>query len=394
MLRDAEALTEALPALKAIGLRLVLDDFGTGYSSLGYLTRLPLDAIKIDRSFVDGLGTERRDTAITEAIIAMSQALSLERDRRGRRDAASGGGAARGWVAGWRRGSSSRARCPRRRSRGCSSWDGDGCPRRAGPTAEPVPGTPPTPGSRPGRARARLQLKGRLPRPDRRHGRAPALERPVRDRDAQGRRCRRAGSPAAPRPWCSRPSHRAPWVTPRRKDDLGARGARSATPAAPGRRSRASSASSSSAATCPTCSATARPESRTCGSSSCPCCAGRSRSRRDRWLPADRGTISARCAARHRGGPVAADAVDVAFVVWVDGPPAVALEPAPAVLDEAVTVFVVVPPQPVIATAAPVRATTATQARGRERGRLIGLMFGRCRLRSFPWDACMPVSTA
>ena len=71
-------LTEALPALKAIGLRLVLDDFGTGYSSLGYLTRLPLDAIKIDRSFVDGLGTERRDTAITEAIIAMSAALSLD----------------------------------------------------------------------------------------------------------------------------------------------------------------------------------------------------------------------------------------------------------------------------------------------------------------------------
>ena len=56
----------------------MLDDFGTGYSSLGYLTRLPLDALKVDRSFVDGLGTERRDTAITEAIIAMSQALSLE----------------------------------------------------------------------------------------------------------------------------------------------------------------------------------------------------------------------------------------------------------------------------------------------------------------------------
>jgi len=78
MLRHADALTEALPALQSIGLRLVLDDFGTGYSSLGYLTRLPLDAIKIDRSFVDGLGTERRDTAITEAIIAMSHALSLE----------------------------------------------------------------------------------------------------------------------------------------------------------------------------------------------------------------------------------------------------------------------------------------------------------------------------
>ncbi|MGH2867577.1 MAG: putative bifunctional diguanylate cyclase/phosphodiesterase [Solirubrobacteraceae bacterium] len=77
MLADAEGLTEALNALKAIGVRLVLDDFGTGYSSLSYLTRLPLDVLKVDRSFIDGLGTEPRDTAITEAIVAMSHALSL-----------------------------------------------------------------------------------------------------------------------------------------------------------------------------------------------------------------------------------------------------------------------------------------------------------------------------
>ena len=78
MLRDVEALTHVLEGLKAIGVQLVLDDFGTGYSSLGYLTRLPLDVLKIDRSFVDGLGTEQRDTAITEAVVAMSRALSLE----------------------------------------------------------------------------------------------------------------------------------------------------------------------------------------------------------------------------------------------------------------------------------------------------------------------------
>ena len=59
-------------------MRLVLDDFGTGYSSLAYLTRLPLDALKVDRSFIDGLGTDPRDTTITEAIVAMSHALSLE----------------------------------------------------------------------------------------------------------------------------------------------------------------------------------------------------------------------------------------------------------------------------------------------------------------------------
>ncbi|HWE09141.1 MAG TPA: EAL domain-containing protein [Solirubrobacteraceae bacterium] len=74
---DVDELAESLQALKALGVRLVLDDFGTGYSSLSYLTRLPLDMLKVDRSFVGGLGTEPRDTAITEAIVAMSQALSL-----------------------------------------------------------------------------------------------------------------------------------------------------------------------------------------------------------------------------------------------------------------------------------------------------------------------------
>jgi predicted signal transduction protein with EAL and GGDEF domain len=78
MLRELDALSEALTALKALGVRLVLDDFGTGYSSLGYLTHLPIDALKVDRSFVDGLGTEARDSAITEAITAMSRALGLE----------------------------------------------------------------------------------------------------------------------------------------------------------------------------------------------------------------------------------------------------------------------------------------------------------------------------
>ncbi len=78
LLADAETLAETLPALKRLGLRLVLDDFGTGYSSFSYLTRLPLDALKVDRSYVDGIGTEPRDTAITEAIIVMSHALSLQ----------------------------------------------------------------------------------------------------------------------------------------------------------------------------------------------------------------------------------------------------------------------------------------------------------------------------
>jgi EAL domain-containing protein (putative c-di-GMP-specific phosphodiesterase class I) len=78
LLEEADALGGTLRALKSIGVRLVLDDFGTGYSSLSYLTRLPLDALKVDRSFIDGLGTKPSDSAITEAIVGMARALSLE----------------------------------------------------------------------------------------------------------------------------------------------------------------------------------------------------------------------------------------------------------------------------------------------------------------------------
>ncbi|HET9124357.1 MAG TPA: EAL domain-containing protein [Solirubrobacteraceae bacterium] len=74
---QSEALFDTLAELKALGVSLILDDFGTGYSSLSYLTRLPLDVLKVDRSFIDGLGLEPRDTAVTEAIVAMSDALSL-----------------------------------------------------------------------------------------------------------------------------------------------------------------------------------------------------------------------------------------------------------------------------------------------------------------------------
>jgi diguanylate cyclase (GGDEF)-like protein/PAS domain S-box-containing protein len=77
LLGEDEAIGATLNALKRIGVGLVLDDFGTGYSSLSYLTRLPLDALKIDRSFVAALGTEGPDSAITEAIIGMARALSL-----------------------------------------------------------------------------------------------------------------------------------------------------------------------------------------------------------------------------------------------------------------------------------------------------------------------------
>ena len=59
-------------------MRIVLDDFGSGYSSLGHLRRFPIDAIKIDRSFVEGLGTQSRDAAIVGAILPMARALDID----------------------------------------------------------------------------------------------------------------------------------------------------------------------------------------------------------------------------------------------------------------------------------------------------------------------------
>ncbi|HVA44724.1 MAG TPA: EAL domain-containing protein [Acidimicrobiales bacterium] len=75
VMRDADAAVAVLEDLKAVGVSISIDDFGTGYSSLSYLRRLPLDEIKVDKSFVDGLGADPESTAIVAAVIAMAHAL-------------------------------------------------------------------------------------------------------------------------------------------------------------------------------------------------------------------------------------------------------------------------------------------------------------------------------
>jgi EAL domain-containing protein (putative c-di-GMP-specific phosphodiesterase class I) len=68
---------DALRALRLHGIRIAIDDFGTGYSSLHYLTRLPVDILKIDRSFINELNGTAEGAAITEAIIRLAQVLHL-----------------------------------------------------------------------------------------------------------------------------------------------------------------------------------------------------------------------------------------------------------------------------------------------------------------------------
>jgi diguanylate cyclase (GGDEF)-like protein/PAS domain S-box-containing protein len=70
--------TAILDRLRALGVRFSIDDFGTGYSSLSYLRRLPADAIKIDQSFVKGLGENVENTAVVRMIIELAHTLSLE----------------------------------------------------------------------------------------------------------------------------------------------------------------------------------------------------------------------------------------------------------------------------------------------------------------------------
>ncbi len=77
LMEDTIAASDALRGLRSLGLHLSVDDFGTGYSSLTYLKRFPVESIKIDRSFVAGLGLEADDTSIVEAVVRLGHSLGL-----------------------------------------------------------------------------------------------------------------------------------------------------------------------------------------------------------------------------------------------------------------------------------------------------------------------------
>jgi len=78
VMEDVARGQEVLRGLKALGCRIAIDDFGTGYSSLAYLKRFQVDVLKIDKSFVDGLGIEAEDTAVAQAIISLARSLRLD----------------------------------------------------------------------------------------------------------------------------------------------------------------------------------------------------------------------------------------------------------------------------------------------------------------------------
>jgi EAL domain-containing protein (putative c-di-GMP-specific phosphodiesterase class I) len=78
LLRRDERMYSDLMELKVIGVRLAIDDFGTGYSSLSYLRELPIDVLKIDKSFVDGIATSEQRLALVEGIVQIARTLQLQ----------------------------------------------------------------------------------------------------------------------------------------------------------------------------------------------------------------------------------------------------------------------------------------------------------------------------
>lgn len=78
MMEAPTAVVECLDGIRNMGVRIAMDDFGTGYSSLGALASLPIDTLKIDRSFISGLEVGQSNEKIVSAILSLAQSLQLE----------------------------------------------------------------------------------------------------------------------------------------------------------------------------------------------------------------------------------------------------------------------------------------------------------------------------
>ncbi len=78
LMRNIEETARRLTAIKALGVQIAIDDFGTGYSSLAHLQRFPVDALKIDRSFISGLGRNQEGETLIHSLVQLGKALSIE----------------------------------------------------------------------------------------------------------------------------------------------------------------------------------------------------------------------------------------------------------------------------------------------------------------------------
>jgi EAL domain-containing protein (putative c-di-GMP-specific phosphodiesterase class I) len=77
-MEDVEYAIDVLEQLKKLGIKVALDDFGTGYSSLEALRRFPLDALKIDKVFVDGVSKSQKDTAVVQLVIDLAHGVGIQ----------------------------------------------------------------------------------------------------------------------------------------------------------------------------------------------------------------------------------------------------------------------------------------------------------------------------
>jgi EAL domain-containing protein (putative c-di-GMP-specific phosphodiesterase class I) len=78
MMADMELSIVRLRELKELGVQIAIDDFGTGYSSLNYVRRFPVDILKVDKSFIDGVSDDGESSALTAAVIELAGILSLK----------------------------------------------------------------------------------------------------------------------------------------------------------------------------------------------------------------------------------------------------------------------------------------------------------------------------